>query len=198
MTRPFRFLGDGGSPPAASDATSNGGSADGGSPAGSDFVLILAALLCALICVLGLVAVARCACLRRPSQANPADPKANRGLKKKILRSLPKLTIAPESAAGFSDCAICLGELAVGDEIRVLPQCGHAFHVTCVDTWLRSHSSCPSCRQILAAPAAARRCEKCGSVPAASSSGGGGAEAGDPVDEARLKRTEDDANRFLP
>jgi len=32
----------------------------------SDFVVILAALLCALICVVGLVAIARCAWLRRP------------------------------------------------------------------------------------------------------------------------------------
>lgn len=40
----------------------------------------------------------------------------------------------------------------------MLPQCGHGFHVACVDTWLGSHSSCPSCR----APFAVARCQKCG------------------------------------
>lgn len=190
MTRPFRLLGAGDSPATMSDSNS-----DGTDPAGSEFVLILAALLCALICVLGLVAVARCAWLRRVSPPNPPDSKANRGLKKKVLRSLPKLTLSPESAAGFSDCAICLADLAAGDEIRVLPRCGHAFHVGCVDAWLRSHSSCPSCRHLLAAPADAEsRCEKCDSFPAASSSGGGG---GGGVDEARLKHGEDGTNRFL-
>ncbi|GMN34706.1 hypothetical protein TIFTF001_004844 [Ficus carica] len=48
-----------------------------------------------------------------------------------------------------SDCAICLGQFAVGDEIRELPPCRHAYHVACIDIWLGSHSFCPYCRQIL-------------------------------------------------
>uniref|UniRef100_A0A0E0N499 RING-type domain-containing protein n=2 Tax=Oryza TaxID=4527 RepID=A0A0E0N499_ORYRU len=43
-------------------------------------------------------------------------------------------------------CAICLGEFADGEKVRVLPRCGHGFHVRCVDTWLVSHDSCPTCR----------------------------------------------------
>ncbi|MQL93964.1 hypothetical protein Taro_026606 [Colocasia esculenta] len=132
----------------------------------SDIVVILAALLCALICVVGLALVARCAWLRRTSTAPPAPP--NKGLKKKVLRSLPKLSFQPDSAdhARYADCPICLTDFTEGDEIRVLPQCGHGFHVVCVDMWLASHSSCPSCRQILVsgapAGAAPTRCEKCG------------------------------------
>ncbi|KAA8537381.1 hypothetical protein F0562_026932 [Nyssa sinensis] len=156
----------------------------------SDFVVILAALLCALICVLGLVAVARCAWIRRISGRvtgrSAPPPPANKGLKKKTLRLLPKLTYSVEHAAKFSDCAICLAEFVAGDEIRVLPQCGHGFHVGCIDTWLGSHSSCPSCRQLLVVS----RCEKCGGLPASSAAG---AET-----EARLKQREDDINRFLP
>lgn len=161
----------------------------------SDFVIILAALLCALICVLGLVAVARCAWLRHlagdgggsASRSSP-PPASNKGLKKKILRSLPKYTFTAEFAAQFSDCAICLAEFAVGDEIRVLPQCGHGFHVSCIDTWFRSHSSCPSCRQILVVS----KCQKCVSFPASSSSNGG--------TESRVKEEGEDykTNRFLP
>ncbi|VFQ71452.1 unnamed protein product [Cuscuta campestris] len=133
-----------------------------------DFVVILAALLCAVICALALAALAHCAWIRRISgrDAAASPPHANKGLKKKILKSLPKVRFSPELAAEFSECAICLADFAAGDELRVLPQCGHGFHAGCVDTWLGSHSSCPSCRQLLVPP----RCQKGGESPAATCS----------------------------
>ncbi|PIA46635.1 hypothetical protein AQUCO_01500285v1 [Aquilegia coerulea] len=172
----------------------------------SDFVVILAALLCALICVVGLIAVARCAWLRRsggnrsnPSSQTPAA--ANKGLKKSVLRSLPKLIFNSNGNGGvgkLSDCPICLSEFNDGDEIRILPQCGHGFHVGCIDTWLGSHSSCPSCRQILVVA----RCQKCGGYQDCSSSSTTTTTTtsnSNFVDlEAGLKASEDDPNRFLP
>ncbi|KFK44194.1 hypothetical protein AALP_AA1G226700 [Arabis alpina] len=174
----------------------------------SDLVVILAALLCALICVLGLIAVSRCVWLRRLASGNrttvyssgsqtgsgqspPSPPvaAANKGLKKKVLQSLPKVTFSPESSEKFAECAICLAEFVAGDELRVLPQCGHGFHVSCIDTWLGSHSSCPSCRQILVVA----RCHKCGGLPGSSSSG----PDSEPECETRIKIGEDDPN-FLP
>ncbi|KAF2324807.1 hypothetical protein GH714_017211 [Hevea brasiliensis] len=191
MIRPFRFLGAVNSSATIQPTTATSESSEQPATLDSDFVVILAALLCALICVLGLIAVARCAWLRRlSSMANASAPStplvpsaANKGLKKKILRSLPKQTFSADSATKFTDCAICLTEFATGDEIRVLPQCGHGFHLNCIDMWLGSHSSCPSCRQILVLA----RCQKCGGLPASSS---GGADT-----EARLKAGEDHANR---
>ncbi|XP_048128617.1 RING-H2 finger protein ATL80-like [Rhodamnia argentea] len=169
----------------------------------SDFVVILAVLLCALICVVGLIAVARCAWLRRypgrggagggPAAPSPRPPPAaNRGLKRKALQSLPKIVYGLEEAAAVGaarfpvECAICLGEFSEGDEVRLLPQCGHGFHVGCIDQWLRSHSSCPSCRQILVVA----RCQKCGHFPAVPGDG----------TEAQLKAREDggNSNSFLP
>ncbi|KAJ3676934.1 hypothetical protein LUZ60_002658 [Juncus effusus] len=47
---------------------------------------------------------------------------------------------------GAADCAVCLGDFADGDLVRLLPKCGHAFHVPCIDTWLRAHVNCPLCR----------------------------------------------------
>ncbi|PSS00367.1 RING-H2 finger protein [Actinidia chinensis var. chinensis] len=187
MTRPHRFLGGVNSsstttaePPEAVDVE-------------SDFVVILAALICAMICVVGLIAVARCAWLRRGTTAGGGRAAApNKGLKKKILQSLPKFTYDSAAAAASGkgklggDCAICLAEYADGDEIRVLPQCGHGFHVACIDMWLGSHSSCPSCRQILVVA----RCRKCGECPAV---------AGDRT-EAELKAREGagSSSSFLP
>jgi Ring finger domain len=45
-----------------------------------------------------------------------------------------------------SDCSVCLSEFTDGEDVRLLPKCTHAFHVQCIDTWLKSHSNCPLCR----------------------------------------------------
>ncbi|KAL0396537.1 UNVERIFIED_CONTAM: E3 ubiquitin-protein ligase RING1 [Sesamum calycinum] len=44
------------------------------------------------------------------------------------------------------DCSICLNEFQENESLRLLPKCSHAFHVMCIDTWLRSHTNCPVCR----------------------------------------------------
>lgn len=188
MTHPLRFL-------RGVNSSSTPDYSPPSEPVRSDFVVILAALLCALICVLGLVVVARCAWLRRISGTPVSDRRsaphssANKGVKKKILRSIPKLTYTAdgEGSGKLADCAICLADFAPGDELRVLPQCGHGFHVRCIDTWLGSHSSCPSCRQLLVVA----RCQNCGGLPEASSSAGDETEAG-------LTDRGGDGNRFLP
>ncbi|KAG9136993.1 hypothetical protein Leryth_013838 [Lithospermum erythrorhizon] len=187
----------------------------------TDFVIILAALLCALICVVGLLAVARCAWLRRGLSGTGAGGGvgggggsriANKGLKKKVLNSLPKYTyssdiptaetstaeksavkstVTEKSTVVEEDCVICLTEYVDGDEIRVLPQCGHRFHVRCIDTWLGSHSSCPSCRQILAVA----RCRKCGEFAGGGGRDGAGYTFGKP---SRAATCSSSSPTFLP
>ncbi|ERN01108.1 hypothetical protein AMTRI_Chr03g52520 [Amborella trichopoda] len=52
-----------------------------------------------------------------------------------------------------TDCSVCLSEFQEDESVRLLPKCSHAFHVYCIDTWLRSHSNCPLCRaNIVPAP----------------------------------------------
>ena len=56
-------------------------------------------------------------------------------------------------------CIICLEEYNAGDPIRVLPKCGHEFHVECVDQWAytcassanrhKQNPSCPLCKVAL-------------------------------------------------
>ncbi|KAL7095632.1 hypothetical protein ACP275_10G036500 [Erythranthe tilingii] len=43
-------------------------------------------------------------------------------------------------------CTICLGEFRQGERVRVLRECAHIFHVSCVDKWLGNHPNCPLCR----------------------------------------------------
>ncbi|PIA58568.1 hypothetical protein AQUCO_00500475v1 [Aquilegia coerulea] len=45
-----------------------------------------------------------------------------------------------------ADCSVCLSEFQEDESLRLLPKCSHAFHLTCIDTWLKSHSNCPLCR----------------------------------------------------
>ncbi|KAJ4847832.1 hypothetical protein Tsubulata_011787 [Turnera subulata] len=45
-----------------------------------------------------------------------------------------------------TDCSVCLSEFQEDESLRLLPKCSHAFHVPCIDAWLRSHSNCPLCR----------------------------------------------------
>lgn len=49
-----------------------------------------------------------------------------------------------------TDCSVCLSEFQEDESLRLLPKCSHAFHLPCIDTWLKSHSSCPLCRSNIA------------------------------------------------
>ncbi|KAF7153451.1 hypothetical protein RHSIM_Rhsim01G0239000 [Rhododendron simsii] len=44
------------------------------------------------------------------------------------------------------ECVVCLSLFEDQEVGRRLPDCGHGFHVECIDMWLSSHSNCPICR----------------------------------------------------
>ncbi|XP_028789386.1 RING-H2 finger protein ATL68-like [Neltuma alba] len=43
-------------------------------------------------------------------------------------------------------CPICMCEYLESEMIRMMPKCGHYFHLICLDEWLRINWSCPVCR----------------------------------------------------
>ncbi|CAN6340740.1 unnamed protein product [Urochloa humidicola] len=89
------------------------------------------------------------------------------GLDAKALRALPVFmwesskpkVVDGEGGAAAAEhdgqCAVCLGEMEDGELGRLLPACRHAFHVECIDTWLGVSSTCPVCRTVATAAAAA-------------------------------------------
>ncbi|KAL6196935.1 hypothetical protein ACLB2K_032548 [Fragaria x ananassa] len=124
-----------------------------------NLMIILAAIFCAFVCALGLNSMLQCIfqCANR-AITEPvqwvASRRLNSGLKKKEMVALPTSTYSNSSSSCPSPssspgCAICLVDFSDGDKIRVLPKCNHRFHVVCIDKWLQSHSSCPTCRHRL-------------------------------------------------
>ncbi|CAM0954996.1 unnamed protein product [Alopecurus aequalis] len=129
-------------------------------PAGGDsafdtnVVIILGALFFALLFAIGLNSLARCVFFRYRGGAAVASAGAGAGvtarrgrdgIKRRVLRSLP-VEVYGWGEVIDDVCAICLGEFVDGEKVRVLPRCAHGFHVRCVDAWLVSHGSCPTCR----------------------------------------------------
>ncbi|XP_022977991.1 RING-H2 finger protein ATL74-like [Cucurbita maxima] len=125
---------------------------------GSNFnlVVIVAAIVCAVVCTLGLntmlTCILQCAnhTLRQTVQW-VALRGLNLGMKKQDMIALPTSTYT-NSDSPTSACAICLVDFSNGDKLRMLPNCAHRYHVACIDQWLLSHSSCPTCRHQLKPP----------------------------------------------
>ncbi|MCL7027085.1 hypothetical protein MKW94_010245 [Papaver nudicaule] len=46
-------------------------------------------------------------------------------------------------------CSICLSEYLPTEMLKIIPLCDHYFHATCIDPWLRMHTTCPVCRKSL-------------------------------------------------
>ncbi|KAK1293613.1 RING-H2 finger protein ATL65 [Acorus calamus] len=67
------------------------------------------------------------------------------GLDESAIKTLPVYVYEGSDRVLLTsgDCAVCLIEFDEGDCVRTLPDCAHAFHVDCIDAWLRSHANCP-------------------------------------------------------
>lgn len=93
----------------------------------------------------------------RHSRINPNEMSALYR-RSKMIRELPKckygsLTRRSDDVNmndSSNSCAICLGCIVEEEEVRILPNCRHYFHIPCIDRWLLpctvNNSSCPLCR----------------------------------------------------
>jgi hypothetical protein len=43
-------------------------------------------------------------------------------------------------------CSICITQVDAPGEQLCMLDCGHAFHLECVESWLHGHPNCPNCR----------------------------------------------------
>lgn len=69
------------------------------------------------------------------------------GLEESVINSI---TVCKYKSGGGlfkgTECSICLNEFRDDENPRLLPSCIHAFHLPCIDTWLKSNVKCPLCR----------------------------------------------------
>ena len=153
-------------PAISSSMQSPQGSMDGLSKASSSFhstlATVMAVVLCTLLCLLLRY---RFCCRRRRAvlepSTNPEVEGGNIGMEKIDIEALPATVYCTGSPLTDMDCPICLAdsagmecpifllEFVEGEKLWVLPRCCHSFHMDCIDAWLVSNSSCPSCRKSL-------------------------------------------------
>ncbi|XP_028784775.1 RING-H2 finger protein ATL70-like [Neltuma alba] len=85
-----------------------------------------------------------------PTFFEPHHTVVDVGIDEATILSYPKLLYSeaklqkPDSTG--TCCSICLGDYKSRDMLRELPDCGHIFHLKCIDPWLRMHPTCPLCR----------------------------------------------------
>ncbi|XP_030540934.1 brassinosteroid-responsive RING protein 1-like [Rhodamnia argentea] len=64
-----------------------------------------------------------------------------------IREFLPLIKYRGSSPDPPESCTVCMCEFAVGEEIRELKSCKHAFHRSCLDRWMScDQRTCPLCR----------------------------------------------------
>lgn len=51
-------------------------------------------------------------------------------------------------AVWYRKCVICLENFKLHEMLRLL-DCGHSFHVQCIDEWLALSVECPLCKQVV-------------------------------------------------
>ncbi|GAB2258265.1 hypothetical protein Droror1_Dr00014425 [Drosera rotundifolia] len=84
-----------------------------------------------------------------PAPSSSSHCAVDIGVDDATLMKYPKVVYNGSEEGGGSTrkcCSICLGKYKKKDVLRVLPDCGHVFHMMCVDPWLRINASCPVCR----------------------------------------------------
>ncbi|GMI83991.1 Arabidopsis Toxicos en Levadura 49, maternal effect embryo arrest 16 [Hibiscus trionum] len=130
----------------------------------SPTVLLIIILLAIVFFVSGLIHLSVRFLLRRPNRESEDSDNAtalqgqlqqlfhlhDAGVDQSLIDTLPVFHY--KSIIGVNnpfDCAVCLCEFEPHDKLRLLPNCSHAFHMECIDTWLLSHSTCPLCRASL-------------------------------------------------
>ncbi|KAJ9557333.1 hypothetical protein OSB04_011947 [Centaurea solstitialis] len=125
----------------------------------ANVVMVLSVLLCSIICSLVLNSIIRCVlrCSRTVNSESITGQESTRvasnntGIKKKALKTFPTVRYweGLKLPGLDKECVICLSEFVSEEVIKILPECNHGFHVRCIDKWLSSHSSCPTCRHSL-------------------------------------------------
>lgn len=86
--------------------------------------------------------------LRRRSLGSSSIERSLQGLEPSTVATFPTAKYNQQLFTSTEDnlCTVCLSDYKDKEVLRILPRCGHTFHIGCIDVWFRQHSSCPVCR----------------------------------------------------
>jgi hypothetical protein len=94
-----------------------------------------------------------------PTTGNPTTGNTSRAALRDFVERGELVEAVRQCRKSHESCIICFEEYNAGDPIRVLPKCGHEFHVECVDQWAytcassanryKQNPSCPLCKVAL-------------------------------------------------
>ena len=70
---------------------------------------------------------------------------ARRGLFPQTIDEIEQFAWPPRAPLAQRTCMVCLEDFALSASCRRLP-CGHVFHQSCIDEWLKRCTDCPICK----------------------------------------------------
>eukprot|EP00268_Persea_americana_P033596 TRINITY_DN33239_c0_g1_i1.p1 TRINITY_DN33239_c0_g1~~TRINITY_DN33239_c0_g1_i1.p1 ORF type:complete len:268 (-),score=38.30 TRINITY_DN33239_c0_g1_i1:337-1140(-) len=160
--------------------------------------LILSFVASAVLLAIFFSIIAKYCCNRNTSRRSPAPTISSThqdqtrrddrsvGLDESVINSI---TVCKYKRGGGlfegAECSICLHEFQEDENLRLLPNCVHGFHLPCIDRWLKSNVNCPLCRtNVMSNPLSSLWRDSC-----PSSSSGSGEE---PQSHIRLEINERD------
>ncbi|KAG0480186.1 hypothetical protein HPP92_011044 [Vanilla planifolia] len=122
-----------------------------------NFMYCIGISVAILLLLLFTIILVSCLCIRahrrEPDDGDDEDDDdVERGLADSTLKSWPTVTYSEarrrDRLRAFGGCcSVCLADYGNGgEELRLMPDCGHLFHARCVDEWLRRKPTCPVCR----------------------------------------------------
>ncbi|XP_015973327.1 NEP1-interacting protein 2 isoform X1 [Arachis duranensis] len=84
---------------------------------------------------------------QREVSSNIYENKGVTGMAQSVILKLPFQKFKSNKKLMYmSSCSICFQDFEDEELIRILPKCGHIFHLQCIDKWLIQQGSCPMCR----------------------------------------------------
>ncbi|XP_060217923.1 RING-H2 finger protein ATL51-like [Lycium barbarum] len=135
-------------------------SSDDSATAFSPLIIAIIGILASAFLLVSYYTIINKYCRRRRSRNAATEMEANRnetpqdqwqlataGLDESTIKAITVYKFKKgEGLVEDTECAVCLSEFQEDENLRLLPKCSHAFHLPCIDTWLKSHSNCPLCR----------------------------------------------------
>ena len=74
--------------------------------------------------------------------------KVSKGFTKEQINKIPSKGWRP-GVTKQTSCSICFEDFTIQNRIKLLSECGHEYHDSCINKWLENEKRCPVCNKNL-------------------------------------------------